>query len=162
MAQQIVEVVDLYKRYGEVVAVDHIGFQVSRGEIFGILGPNGAGNIVGSLATVAGLAVFGTLASVGIGFAISTTSKTPESANLRGSVIHFPMMFLSGTFWPRDFVPEFMQPVIGLLPLTPLIDAMRAVAARGEGLTPYLPGLAYLGAWGLVAFAIAAWRFRWE
>ncbi len=39
----IVEVTDLVKRYGELVAVDHINFAVHRGEIFGILGPNGAG-----------------------------------------------------------------------------------------------------------------------
>src|SRR5437879_8651768 len=39
----IVEVKDLFKRYGDVVAVDHIGFMVVPGEVFGILGPNGAG-----------------------------------------------------------------------------------------------------------------------
>jgi len=39
----IVEVVDLFKRYGDVVAVDRIGFVVEAGEVFGILGPNGAG-----------------------------------------------------------------------------------------------------------------------
>jgi len=39
----IVEVVDLFKRYGDVPAVDHIGFVVESGEVFGILGPNGAG-----------------------------------------------------------------------------------------------------------------------
>ncbi len=39
----IVEVAGLYKRYGDLVAVDHISFAVSRGEVFGILGPNGAG-----------------------------------------------------------------------------------------------------------------------
>jgi len=118
--------------------------------------------IVGNPATVIGLLMFGTLVFVGIGFAISTVSKTPESANLLGSAIHFPMMFLSGTLWPREFMPDFMQPVIALLPLTPLVDAMRAVAARGDALGPHLPGLAYLGAWGIGAFALAAWRFRWE
>jgi ABC-2 type transport system ATP-binding protein len=38
-----VEVEDLVKRFGDFVAVDHIRFQVKRGEIFGFLGPNGAG-----------------------------------------------------------------------------------------------------------------------
>lgn len=38
-----VEVEDLVKRFGDFVAVDHIHFQVKRGEIFGFLGPNGAG-----------------------------------------------------------------------------------------------------------------------
>ncbi len=118
--------------------------------------------ISGSVLTLIGLALFGTFVAVGLGFAISTLASTPESANLLGSVFHFPMMFLAGTLWPREFMPAFMQPLIQALPLTPLVDAMRGVAARGETLTPYLPGLLYLGLWGVVAFAITARRFRWE
>jgi len=38
-----IEAVNLTKHYGELVAVNHIGFQVNSGEIFGFLGPNGAG-----------------------------------------------------------------------------------------------------------------------
>lgn len=39
----IVEVKDLTKSYGGILAVDHISFDVRKGEIFGLLGPNGAG-----------------------------------------------------------------------------------------------------------------------
>ncbi|MFQ6100917.1 MAG: ABC transporter ATP-binding protein [Anaerolineae bacterium] len=39
----IIRAQDLVKRYGDVVAVDHLSFEVERGEIFGLLGPNGAG-----------------------------------------------------------------------------------------------------------------------
>jgi ABC-2 type transport system ATP-binding protein len=38
-----IEVKDLTKNYGEITAVDHINFNVRKGEIFGFLGPNGAG-----------------------------------------------------------------------------------------------------------------------
>lgn len=38
-----IEVVNLTKRYGQTLAVDHISFKVRTGEIFGFLGPNGAG-----------------------------------------------------------------------------------------------------------------------
>lgn len=118
--------------------------------------------IVGSLITLTALAILGTLVFVGMGLAISTASRSPESANLLGSVLNFPMMFLAGTFWPREFMPKVIQPVIAALPLTPLVDAMRGVAARGEPVTPYLAGLAYLAAWGVVSFLVAGWRFRWE
>ncbi len=118
--------------------------------------------IIGSLALLSAVALFGALAFVGMGFAVSTVSRTPESANLLGSAISFPMLFLAGTLWPRDFMPAFMQPVISLLPLTPLVEAMRGIATRGDALTPYLVGLAYLGAWGIVTFALAVWRFKWE
>jgi len=39
----IVEVRDLVRKFGDFTAVDHISFEVRRGEIFGLLGPNGAG-----------------------------------------------------------------------------------------------------------------------
>lgn len=118
--------------------------------------------IVGSLLTLAALAVLGTLVFVGMGLAISTLSRTPESANTLGSLLNFPMLFLAGTFWPREFMPAALQPVISALPLTPLVETMRAVAARGEPVTGYVPALAYLAAWGVAAFIAAAWRFQWE
>jgi ABC-2 type transport system ATP-binding protein len=39
----VIEVQDLVKKYGPTVAVDHLSFEVERGELFGLLGPNGAG-----------------------------------------------------------------------------------------------------------------------
>ena len=44
----VIEVQQLHKSYGETVAVDDVSFDVQEGEIFGILGPNGAGNPVRS------------------------------------------------------------------------------------------------------------------
>jgi ABC-2 type transport system ATP-binding protein len=38
-----VDAVDVTKRYGQLVAVDHLSLQVAQGEVYGILGPNGAG-----------------------------------------------------------------------------------------------------------------------
>lgn len=39
----IIEVKNLTKKFGDLTAVDHISFEVGKGEIFGLLGPNGAG-----------------------------------------------------------------------------------------------------------------------
>lgn len=43
MSQKILEVKELYKKFGFYTAVDHISFSVEKGEIVGMLGPNGAG-----------------------------------------------------------------------------------------------------------------------
>lgn len=43
MMEDVIEVRELTKKFGDFVAVDHISFTVKRGEIFGFLGPNGAG-----------------------------------------------------------------------------------------------------------------------
>ena len=39
----MVEVEDLYKKYGEFTAVDHLNLTVADGEVLGFVGPNGAG-----------------------------------------------------------------------------------------------------------------------
>lgn len=43
MTETLLDVRQLVKRYGDFLAVDHLSFEVHRGEIFGLLGPNGAG-----------------------------------------------------------------------------------------------------------------------
>lgn len=43
MAGNIIELIDLTKKYGSFTAVDHLNLQIRKGEIFGLLGPNGAG-----------------------------------------------------------------------------------------------------------------------
>jgi len=71
-------------------------------------------------------------------------------------------MFLSGTFWPREMMPEAIRPVIAYLPLSPLLDAMRAVAASGESVIHQLGRVGYLLAMAVVAFGVAVLRLRWE
>ena len=118
--------------------------------------------VVGSLVTLMGLSALGAGVFLTMGFAISTLAPSSESANILGSMINFPMLFLSGTFWPKELIPDAMKPVVEALPLTPLVDSMRAVAIDGAALGPFTGRLLYLAAWGLVALAVAAWRFRWE
>ncbi len=43
MAENIIELVNLTKRYGSFTAVDQLNLSINKGEIFGLLGPNGAG-----------------------------------------------------------------------------------------------------------------------
>ena len=62
-------------------------------------------------------------------FAISTLAKTPEAAGNLGTVVNFPMLFMSGTFWPRETLPDDRPACRKVMPLTPLVDAMRGVGA---------------------------------
>lgn len=43
MSENIVQIENLVKRYGNLVALDHLNLKIAGGEIFGLLGPNGSG-----------------------------------------------------------------------------------------------------------------------
>lgn len=118
--------------------------------------------VIGSYANMFVLSLLGSVTFLSMGFAVSTMSKTPDGANQFGSAVSFPMMFLSGTFWPREFIPEALQPLIDVLPLTPLVEALRGVATQGDSLAMHTSGILYLLAWTVVSLIVAVRRFRWE
>ncbi len=78
------------------------------------------------------------------------------------SVIQFPMMFLSGTFFPIDQMPAPLQAVARAIPLTYLSDALRQVMVGGAAFAPLWLCFVVLAAWLVGCFAIAARKFRWQ
>ena len=72
------------------------------------------------------LIIAGTLTFGGIGMVIARFVKDTESAGTAANAISFPMMFLSGTFFPKESMPIFIQKVAAVLPLTYLNDGLRA------------------------------------
>ena len=72
-----------------------------------------------------------------------------------------PMWTLSGIFFSYERFPEAIQPVIKLLPLTPLIDALRGVMLEGVSLASLSSQLIIMVTWGLVSFVLALCWFRW-
>jgi ABC-type polysaccharide/polyol phosphate export permease len=52
--------------------------------------------------------------------------------------------------------------LIKVLPLTPLIDALRSVMLEGSSLSSQASRIAIIAAWGVVSFAIALKIFRWQ
>jgi ABC-2 type transport system permease protein len=73
-----------------------------------------------------------------------------------------PMLFLSGTFFPTDTLPEVMQTAVAFLPLTPLLEAMRIVAVDGDPITAAGSQLLVLAIWVVVSFAVATRLFRFQ
>jgi len=67
----------------------------------------------------------GSIAFSGIGMTISRFVKGAEAADAAGNAITFPMMFLSGTFFPKEMMPEFLRQIARILPLTYLNDGLR-------------------------------------
>ena len=65
---------------------------------------------------------------LGIGLAIGGWAKNERQAAPLANIIVFPMLFLSGTFFPRFLMPEWLQNITTYLPLTPVIDGLLANA----------------------------------
>src|SRR5207302_1480079 len=72
------------------------------------------------------------------------------------------LMFLSGTFFPLDAMPDFLRVVARALPLTYLSDALRQTMVNGAALFPLWVCLAVLAGWAVVCFGISARFFRWQ
>jgi ABC-type polysaccharide/polyol phosphate export permease len=72
-----------------------------------------------------------------------------------------PMWVLSGIFFSPERFPEAAQPFIRVLPLTPLIDALRNVSLEGATLASQWVQIVTLLAWAVVSFVLALKWFRW-
>ena len=116
------------------------------------------GNLVLAFAFV----VLGALAFLALGYVIASFTKTEESANGATQMVQFPMMFLSGTFFPIDAMPDFLKAVAAFIPLTYLSDALRQVMVGGAAFAPLWVCAAVLAGWLIVCFGIASRWFRWQ
>lgn len=118
-------------------------------------------SVQGSYLLVVLLVVLGAWTFSGIGLLVACRAKTLETASGLMNLVLIPMWIFSGIFFSSDRFPEAAQPVIKALPLTPLIDALRAVMLEGAGLGAILFPSLCLVVWGLVSFATALRFFRW-
>ena len=76
------------------------------------------------------------------------------------SAMSYPIM--SGIFFSTARFPEFIQPLVQLLPLTAINDALRAVMIDGASLLAVGGDLAVAAGWALASFIAALVLFRWQ
>jgi ABC-2 type transport system permease protein len=118
--------------------------------------------VVGNYFELAIFLVLGIITILGIGLALGGWAKNERQAAPLSNIVVFPMMFLSGTFFPRFLMPEWLQNVSAFLPLTPIIDGIRLIATEGKHFIDILPQLGLIGIWMVVIYFIAFRVFRWE
>src|SRR6202021_1405578 len=71
------------------------------------------------------ISILGLLVFMGAGFVISGVAKNQNVIPIYSNLFMFPQYFLSGTFFSSSALPKSIQPVIELLPLTALNEALR-------------------------------------
>ncbi len=108
------------------------------------------------------LLVVGTLCFMAIGLLAGAVTTTVEGAVNAANFIVLPMAFLSGSFFPLDGTPGWLQAISNALPLKHLNEAMLDVMVRGEGPGSALLPMGILAAFAVVVTLVAARLFRWE
>ena len=85
-----------------------------------------------------------------------------EGASGLMNLVMLPMWIFSGVFFSASRFPEPLQPFIQALPLTAVVDALRANILRGASWQALAPDMGIILAWMGVSFLLAVRLFRWR
>jgi len=138
-----------------VLGLAQVGILLGIGLAFGL-------NLVGSVVLLMAVALLGAVIFLGMGFAVAGWAKNEDQAAPVTNIISLPMMFLSGTFFPRDAMPEVLRGVTEFMPLTYLNHALRTIANEGAGPGDIGSDLLGMAIWAGIAFVLAVRLFSWE
>ena len=116
--------------------------------------------IHGSILLVILLILLTVFSFVGLGILITSFADKEETATMVMMTLMFPMMFLSGVFFPIQQMPSFMQTLASFLPLTYAASAMRKVMVLGAGISAITPEVIILAVFGIVLLTIAVPMFK--
>lgn len=105
--------------------------------------------------------LFSTLAILSMGFVIASLVPTARFAQPIGAVVFYPMFALSGLFAPIDALPQGLQLVSRVLPLTYIVSLLQGIWL-GEPWSAHLGDVAALAVVFVVCTAVSARVFRWE
>lgn len=108
------------------------------------------------------IATLGGVMFLGLGFTISGLSKTVDAVPAIANLIIFPMLFLSGVFFPTTTMPEWLQHIVQYLPLAPFAHAMREVVANGAAINAIVHDLYWMLGWAVVLVVLAVITFGFE
>lgn len=97
----------------------------------------------------------------GLGLLVACRAQKLETISGLTNLVMLPMWLFSGVFLSSDRFPDAFQPFIAALPLTQLVNALRAVTLEGEPLLIQSSRMLVLAIWGGLSFILALKWFRW-
>jgi ABC-2 type transport system permease protein len=118
--------------------------------------------IRGSILSIAVVSLLGGLMFGAIGLLVGSRVRTVEAISGLMNLMSVPMWMLSGVFFSSSNFPAVVQPAIQVLPLTALVDGLRAVVLEGAALGAIRGEMLLLTVWAVVPFAIALRIFKWR
>ncbi len=118
--------------------------------------------IRGSLPLVLLMAFVGAASFGSIGLLVSSRARTVEGVSGITNFVMLPMWIFSGVFFSASNFPAAIQPVVQALPLTALVNGLRAIMLQGAGIGTVVPQLGVLVVYLVVCLAAALRLFRWQ
>jgi ABC-2 type transport system permease protein len=100
-------------------------------------------------------------AFVGIAMILTRFVKEAQSAAAAANAISFPMMFLSGSFFPIEMMPGFLQTFARILPLYYVNEGLRASMVFEDNMAA-LKYSAIIGVFAAVVFVLGIIATKWE
>jgi ABC-2 type transport system permease protein len=97
----------------------------------------------------------------GIGMILARVAKEAESATAAANFIMFPMMFLSGSFFPLELMPGFLQTLARILPLYYVNEGLRASMVSVDNMAA-LRYSAMIGVFATVVFVLGINTTKWD
>jgi ABC-2 type transport system permease protein len=106
--------------------------------------------------------LLGALSFNALGYFFSSFSKTTEAYMGVANITSFLMMFLSGVFFPIETMPEWIQPISNILPLTYFVDGLRESMVYSTNIFSVTLwfGIAIMVSWGIFTFMIGSWLYK--
>ena len=105
--------------------------------------------------------VIGVFMFTSLGILAGSISRSEESASVIGNIITFPMMFLSGTFFPIEIMPGWLQSVAHVLPLFYIIDGLNSVTIYSNFSSAPLDLVVSIAV-AAVIFVLTVLKFNWK
>ncbi len=118
--------------------------------------------IMGNIISLYVLAAYAAVIFLCMGFALGSVAKTQASIQALGNLVIFPQMFLSGMFYPISSLPEVIQPIASVLPLSFVANALREIMANGVSIIELLPDILGMTIWLIITLFLATKLFVWK
>lgn len=118
--------------------------------------------VEGNVIELLGLIILGSSIFLSLGFWMGSIAKTQQAIMLLGNLISLPQMFLSGVFFSIDSMPDLLQPIAKMLPLSFVVSSVREVIVNGASLVDQIPTVIGLVAWLAIGLTLAIRFFRWK
>src|SRR5262245_33503974 len=116
----------------------------------------------GSLLELTVICLLSALSFASIGLLLASRALTVEGVSGLLNLVMLPMWIFSGVFLSSSRFPYVIPPLIRALPLTAVINALRATMLQGATFQAVALELAIITAWLVVSFPLALRMFRWK